>query len=186
MGSPGHAFIAHTKALSPRAQAKDAGYGPPPHPLSARAGQHYWPRSGRRRVLLVVRRVERDRVILRSSGESAGSTSVTLRRLLAQRTDGQGRHYQFQGYSSRRYDTKAYVCSIVDGYAVLCVPEWHPRRPVRFPMRLLPDSGRNAGAWLVLRCDLSASTAARLQPSDLVAIPSDIHPEGLPVPDLAG
>jgi hypothetical protein len=64
MGSAGHAFIAHTKALSPRTQSKDGGYGAPPHPRAGRAGQLYWSRSGRRREVMAVRRLERDRAVI--------------------------------------------------------------------------------------------------------------------------
>jgi hypothetical protein len=168
MGSPGHAFIAHTKSLSPRAQPKDGGYGPPPHPLVIRPGQRYWPRAARRRAVLVVRRVERERAVMDHPDHQQAPVRVTLARLLAPRADGQGRNYQFQGFSPRRYATCAYVWSVDGAEAVLCLPEWHPYRPVRLPLRLLPSDGRRDGAWLRLRCDLSASSAGRLQVADLV------------------
>jgi hypothetical protein len=186
MGSSGHAFIAHTKALSPRAQTKDGGYGPPPHPVYARAGQRYWPRAARGRDLLIVKRVERDRVVLALPRDRRKSIRIATQRLLAVRTDGQGRQFQFLGFSPRRYDTSAYVWSIEGTDAVLCLPEWHPRRPVRLPARLLTSAARQAGAWVRLQCDLSASSAARLQPSELVATPEPPHPARLPRPDLRG
>jgi hypothetical protein len=184
MGSSGHAFIAHTKALSPRAQSKDGGYGRAPHPLRVRVGQCYWPRAGRQRDLLVVKRVERDRVLLVRPGDRRTVTRVASTALLALRSDGQGRRYQFQGFTPRRYDTSGYVWSLEGSNAVLCLPEWHPRRPVRLPGRLLPAEASRQGVWLQLRCDLSASSAGRLQPSDLVAALNPARPEWLHLPDL--
>jgi hypothetical protein len=166
MGSSGHAFIAHTKALSPRAQCKDGGYGPPPHPGRARPGQRYWSRRGRRRSVLIVTRVERAQALVVDLARERVPVPVSLSRLLAVRGDGQGRHYQFQGFSPHRYPTIAFVWSRVGSEAILCLPEWHPRRPVRVPARLLPDPGRHEGNWLTLTCDLSASSAGRLQPAD--------------------
>jgi hypothetical protein len=185
MGSPGHAFIAHTKALSPRAQAKDGGYGPPPHPHAVRPGQRYWPRSARRRDVVTVKRVDFEQVVMgRPGGHGGPPIRITVARLLAVRADGQGRHYQFQGFVPRRYVTYAYVLSVADSEAVLCLPEWHPARAVCLLPRLLPDDGRVAGAWLRLRCDLSASSAGRLQPADLV---TSAAPEpGFPAPAWDG
>jgi hypothetical protein len=184
MGSSGHAFIAHTKALSPAAQPKDGGYGAPPHPVTIRAGQRYWPRAASRRAVLVVRRVERERVLLGTPENRQGTVRVTRTGLLAVRSDGQGRHYQFQGFAPRRYVTRAYVWSVDDREAVLCVPEWHPRRPVRLPARLVPADGRRAGTWLRARCDLSASSAGRLQLADLMA-GAEPEPGSVLVPALA-
>jgi hypothetical protein len=167
MASAGHAFIAHTKGLSPAAQTKDGEYGLPPHPLIVRAGQRYWSRGSRRREVLVVERVVGERVIVSILGDRRQRTSLAVTGVLATREDGQGRNYQFQGFSPKRYDTHAYVAAVEGPEAVLYVPEWHPRRRVRLPSRLLPATRRNTGGWLALRCDLSASSAARLQPSDL-------------------
>jgi hypothetical protein len=171
MGSVGHKFIAHTKALSPRAQSKDGGYGSPPHPRIVRTGQCYWPRSARRRDVLIVRRVLDERVMLDRLDRREAPVRLSRARLLVVRADGQGRYYQFQGFLPRRYPTTAYVWSVSDTEAVLCLPEWHPSRPVRLPPRLLPADALTAGSWLRLRCDLSASSAGRLQVADLVAAP---------------
>lgn len=166
MGSAGHAFIAHTKALSPLAQCKDGGYGPPPHPKLVRPGQRYWPRAGSSRGVLVVRRIDSGWAVAERLGHSPAQRRLAVRRLLEVRPDGQGRYYQFQGFSPRRYRTDAYVGSIGAGEVVLCIPEWHPDRAVRLPRRLLP-SGADVGTWLHVRCDLSASSAGRLQLADL-------------------
>jgi hypothetical protein len=186
MGPSGHAFIAHTKALSPRAQPKDGGYGLPPHPLSARAGQVYWPRGARTRRLLVVRSVRESRVVIAPADDRRAATTISIRRLMATRADGQGLHFQFQGFAPRRYDTNAYVWSMDADEAVLCLPEWHAGRPVRMPARLLPPAARHGGAWLKLRCDLSASSAARLQPSRLTVAAEHVAPPHLHRPGLDG
>jgi hypothetical protein len=120
----------------------------------------------------VVRRIEAERVVMQHPDPDRRPVQVALPRLLAVRPDGQGRHYQFQGYAARRYATCAYVWSVSEAQAVLCVPEWHPRRAVRLPLRLLPADGRRQGAWLQLRCDLSASSAGRLQVADLATAPA--------------
>jgi hypothetical protein len=167
MGSPGHKFISHTKALSPAAQTKDGGFGSPPHPLVARPGQRFWPRKGRRCRPFVIRTVTDEAVFgVRLDGDR-DPVRVTVRRLLATREDGQGDHYQFQGWVPRRYTTYARVIDVSEPIAVLCLPEWHPRRPVALFASLLPVGAKRQGAWLALRCDLSVPSAGRLQPSEL-------------------
>jgi hypothetical protein len=178
MGASGHAFVAHTKALSPAAQTKDGGYGLPPHPLVIRLGQRYWPRRGKYRRPFVVRRLEGDHAVGKRT-DNGLTVRVSVARLLESRDDGQGRDYQFEGFAPRRYLTRACVCEFDGEEIVLCIPEWHPRRPVRLLARLVPVDAHAAGAWLELRCDLSATSAARLNPSDL-ALSSDpgetMHP----------
>ena len=167
MGSRGHAFISHTKALSPASQSKDGGYGSPPHPLTVRAGQRYWPRRGRKRRPFVVRRVADGRVKGTRLDGQQEPVMVSVDRLLARRDDGQGLHYQFQGFAARRYETFAQVIELEERMGVLCVPEWHPCRPVPIFTSLLPRASREPGAWLAPRCDLSAPSAARLELSAL-------------------
>jgi hypothetical protein len=170
MGSAGHAYIAHTKALSPRAQLKDGGFGVPPHPVAIRHGQQYWPRSGGAREVWTVRRIDGDAVLVQSP--EGRTKRLRLERLLQTRADGQGRHFQFQGFAGKRNSTLAHVVSVVGTDAVLCLPEWHPRRPVPYPARLLPAQALAAGSWLAVRCDLSASSASRLQLADLTVAPA--------------
>jgi hypothetical protein len=178
MGSAGHAFIAHTKALSPLAQCKDGGYGPPPHPKTVRIGQRYWPRIGTSRDLLVVRRLDSDRAVVGTLRDRRSVRRIAVSRLLEVREDSQGRYYQFQGFSPRRYTTGAYVRAIQGGEAELCVPEWHPGRAVRVPARLLPAAAQVPGAWLCADCDLSASSAARLQLDPRCALPGEFREQG--------
>jgi hypothetical protein len=117
--------------------------------------------------VLIVTRVERDHALVVDPARKRILVRVSLSRLLALRDDGQGLDYQFQGFKPRRYSTVAFVWSLLGADAILCLPEWHPRRPVRIPARLLPDLGQGEGVWLSLTCDLSASSAGRLQPADL-------------------
>ena len=184
MGAPGHKFIAHTKALSPRAGAASNAYGLPPHPLQARPGQRYWARTGTRRAAFDLERVTAAQAVGRR--ESGGvAVSITLPRLLAVRDeDDQGRWYQFLGHRPRRYrKTLAHVVVRDERLAVLCVPEWHPRRPVLLFASLLPDGARDPGAWMTLTCDLSAPSGARLQPADLTPCaapdPATVHAPAL-------
>jgi hypothetical protein len=182
MGSAGHKFIAHTKSLSPRAQNNGAGYGLPPHPLAVRPGQRFWPRSGTSKRELTVRAIKGDRIVGRHDGATAAVT-VARSRLLLARDDGQGRWFQFQGFVSRRYPTVAHVHAVDERLATLCVPEWHPRRPVRIFRALLPAHADVPGAWLTLVCDLSAPSAARLQPARL-AVAEPPSPAAVHAPQL--
>jgi hypothetical protein len=47
--------------------------------------------------------------------------------------------------------------------------EWHPRRPVRFPARLLPAAANRLGAWMSCTADLGSAHRAALNPADLTA-----------------
>lgn len=170
MGSSGHAFLAHTKALSPAASARDGGWGAPPHPLEVRPGQRYWPRAGRRKRVFVVKRVSGEAVVVQRLDGAEERGRVTRARLLAVRDDGQGRHYAFGGCVPRRYASHATVAAIDGEEAVLVVPEWHPARPVRMPLRLLPLGSATPGAWFRVDADLGAPSAARLQLSGFTAV----------------
>jgi len=176
MASAGHKFIAHTKSLSPRAQSNGSGFGLPPHPLEVRPGQRFWPRSGQRKVEFVVRSLKGGQAVVRQDGSTATATASLARLLAARDDDDQGRWYQFQGFVPRRYATLAMVYALDDRAVTLCVPEWHPRRPVHLFRSLLPAGAAAPGAWLALTCDLSAPSAARLQPARLLAV--DAPPAG--------
>jgi hypothetical protein len=164
MGSSGHAFIAHTKALSPPAQSKDNGYGAPPHPLAIRPGQRFWPLSGRRRRPFAVRAVDADggRAVGRRLDGAGETVRVTLERLLALDDGGQGAHYRLLGFLPGRYTTWATVVALDADDAVLVLPEWHPARPARCPARLLPSDARAVGSWMRCTADLSQPRTARL------------------------
>ncbi|MGA2165069.1 MAG: hypothetical protein ABSH36_11455, partial [Solirubrobacteraceae bacterium] len=93
--------------------------------------------------------------------------TITATRLLARRPDGQGRYYQFLGWSPRRYRTWATVIAIENTTVTLVLPEWHPTRPVRLPIRLLPPSAHTINASVALTANLSAPTAGKLAPASI-------------------
>jgi len=164
MGARGKKYLRlhHKKALSPRRQTKDAGWGNPAHPLRIRRGMRFWPRAGKRKHVIEIRTVQGDTAhALRLSGDR-GPVRLTTARLLEVRDDGQGRHYQFCGYKPGRYSTYAYVHSIDGRHAILVVPNWHAARPVTFPAALIPAQCRVAGAWMRCHADLGAPSAAAL------------------------
>jgi hypothetical protein len=113
---------------------------------------------------LTVRRVGRDgRVLMQPAEMGSQNVSVTIPRLLEPRDDGQGSYYQWLGWAPRRYRTPAQVVSRESASAVLCLPEWHPARPVQLPARLLPSDAARVGAWLECVASLAAPTAGRLE-----------------------
>lgn len=171
MGAAGkklHRHGARSKARSPAASVSDGGYGAPPHPVRIRAGQRFWPRSGKRRRPIVVCAVSEDGVVRARRLDGAGErVRVTATRLVARRPDGQGRYYQFIAWSPRRYQTWAVVVRVDSSETILVLPEWHPARPVRLPNRLMPENARRTQEWLSLRADLSVSAAGQLNPAAL-------------------
>lgn len=100
-------------------------------------------------------------------GRPTRACRATTSRLLARRPDGQGRYFQFLGWSPRRYRTSATVISVEDQIATLILPEWHPTLPVHLPLRLLPASAQTPDAQLALTADLSAPAAGKLNPASL-------------------
>jgi hypothetical protein len=175
------------KANSPFAQAKDGGYGLPPHPVAVRPGQRYFPRSGSRRRQLQVTKVQAPAGVALARQLDGGRRTVrlTLGRLLAVGDDGQGLHYQFAGHAQRRYATHALVIKrdASSKMITLALPEWHPGRPVRIAQRLVPPDSQMPGSWLACTADLSQARAAALNLADLTAA-SD-PPEWLPAPTYA-
>jgi hypothetical protein len=173
MGAAGKDLHGHGKRHSfnsPSAAVSDGGYGLPPHPVRIRPGQKFWSRSspGRRRLPIVVGAIHRGNVDARRTDRLRERVTVSLPRLSATRPDGQGEHYQFIAWTPRRYRTWAVVVDVDGDRLILVLPEWHPARPVRFPTRLLPAGCRH-GAWLAVKADLSATSAARLNLDGLAA-----------------
>jgi hypothetical protein len=163
---------ARSRARSPTASVSDGGYGARPHPARIRAGQKFWPRSGRRRRAFVVCKVGLGGVVYGRPVDGASEhVRTTAARLAATRSDGQGRYYSFLAWAPRRYRTWAVVMRIEEARALLVLPEWHPGRPVPFPARLLPRDARRAGVWLTVRVDLSVPAAGQLNLSDLSSCP---------------
>lgn len=159
---------APSKARSPAGSVSDGGYGRPPHPVRVLAGQRFWPRRAScRRPFAVTSHPRGDVVHGARTDGTRERVRTTAHRLLARRADGQGLHYSFLGWQSRRYRTWAVVMAIDDASATVVLPEWHPARPVRLPARLLP-SGARPGCWLTLQANLSVAAAGQLNPSAFV------------------
>jgi len=165
-----HGGGARSKRRSPAAQVSDAGFGRPPHPLRLVAGQVFYPRHahGNRRPFTIAR-VTGATAVCKRLEPPRQKLQVSVARLLATDRNGQGRHYSFQGWLSRRYLTWAQVAAWDDEQAVLVLPEWHPARPVQIAARMLPVDARAPGRWLEVDADLSAPTPARLGLQTLAA-----------------
>ena len=172
---------ARRRNTSPAAQVKDGGHGRPPHPLRLVPGQVYWPRqTGSRRHPLIIVRVDGGETVRAKRVDGNGAQlTLSTKRLLCRREDGQGRFYSFLKWSSRRYVTWALVAALADGEAVLVLPEWHPDRAVRLPERFVPVVARGPGKWLTVAADLSQPTAAGLQVATIAA--SELPPDATEV-----
>jgi hypothetical protein len=173
MGGAGKALTGGGKVhgtKSPQQTAAGAGYGEIPHPLRLASGQRYTPLRGRRRRPFVVTKVAPDgRVTARREDGSDELVSLTASRLLALNPDGvTGRHYRFVAYKpGRRYRTFAVVDDVDDDAAWLVLPDWHPARRARQPIRLLPPEARTPGAWLACKADLGVASGGSLNIADL-------------------
>lgn len=171
-----HGHGASSKARSPAASLSDSGYGRPPHPLRVRAGQRYWPRRAACRRPFAITGAPAGEFVVGVRADGARErVRTSTRRLLATRLDGQGLHYSFLGWQSRRYRTWAIVVELDDAWATVVLPEWHPARPVRLLARLLPAHA-GLGQWLTVRANLCVVAAGQLNPSYFVCC-SDPGPD---------
>lgn len=153
---------ARHKHRSPAPSRTDGSYGLPPHPARVSAGQRFIARRSRQhRTLTLAGGAGRDGRCRARVECSQQLVWLSAQRLLATRPDGQGRHFQFLGFRSRRYRTWASITAVGDRDVALTLPEWHPARHVRLPRRLIPAAA-SAGEWLRVGADLSASNAGRL------------------------
>ena len=168
---------ARIKARSPAASPSDGGWGRPPHPCRVLNGQRFVALHGRgQRPFRVTTHLKNGRVFAVKTDGLKERIELHAERLLAVDENGDGRHYQFIAYvAGRRYRTYAYVAELEGEQASLVLPDWHPRRPVRFPSRLLPDSGQ-PGCWLSCTADLGSAHGAALNLADL-AVCEDPGPQ---------
>ena len=133
-----------------------------------RAGQKYWPLSGKRRQAFIVQSVTTGGVVRgRHTENTSTHVKTTAQRILATKATGEGRYYSFLAWMPRRYQTWAVAMVIDDSHTKLVFPEWHPGRPTVLPTRLLPPDSRYEGAWLTLQADLSVVAGGQLNPSNL-------------------
>lgn len=157
---------ARHKNKTPRPTAA-LGVGPTPHPLRVLNGQRYVPLRPRRQRAFTVTRVFSDgRVRAVKEDEPRETLELLASRLLGVDPNGDGSHYRFIGHRpGRRYRTFARIEAIADPNATLVLPEWHPRRAVPFPARLVLTA--SSGDWVTVTADLGQSRAGALNLADL-------------------
>lgn len=136
-----------------------------PHPDRIRPGQRFFPRKGRRRQPVTVRRIDGEGIrVLAADGSER---SLSLDRLLAVGADGRGTHYQFLGWRPRAcgYRTEIEVASIAADRSSCSIflPEWDPGRSIDQPLSVLPESLRKVGARGTCLGDLASSSIAGLK-----------------------
>lgn len=142
------------------------GPGPrsPRHPTRIRRGQMFFPRKGRHRQRLTVKRLDGEWVrLIREDGSEA---RVALDNLLATDGAGEGIHYRFHGWRSLRrgYRTALTVASVSAdaGRCVLLLPEWDPDAEIEEALGVLPERMRVSGATGSCMANLASPSAAGL------------------------
>lgn len=108
----------------------------------------FFPRRGRRRMRLTVKRIDGEWV--RGIREDGSEVNLALDRLLARDPAGGGIHYRFLGWRlrPRGYRTELLVLSVSPA-AERCsiqLPEWDPETAIEFPVASLPEELRRADA----------------------------------------
>lgn len=134
------------------------------HPRRIRSGQMFFPLEGRRRMRLMVRRLDGEWV--RVVREDGSETSLPLDRLLARNEAGDGRHYSFHGWKRRPRGYRTELQAIgftadLDGFLV-CLPEWDPDTEIELSLASLPEELRVAGAVGSCMANLASTSAAGL------------------------
>jgi hypothetical protein len=149
------------------------GWEATPHPLRVINGQRYAPLAGRtRRPFVVTSHLKSGSVFAVRTDASQERFALTEARLLAVDAEGAGLRYRFIAFTpGRRYRTFAFLAELVDGQALLRLPDWHPARPVRYPAALLPDGGDQSGQWMRCSADLGQPQGAQLNIADLEPCP---------------
>lgn len=129
----------------------------------------YWsPKTGKKKRPFVATRSLKNGTVYGEKVEGAGERfQLTAARMLAVDQDGRALHYDFVAYTERRYKTFAYFAGDDGKNAVLVLPEWHPCRPVRFPLSLVPAAARFEGSWMTCTADMGQWTGGALNVADL-------------------
>jgi hypothetical protein len=135
------------------------------HPRRIRPGQMFFPLMGRRRLRMIVKRLDGEWV--RVIREDGSEVSLALDRLLASDGKGNGCHYRFHGWNPRPrgYRTELRVIRLVPEAArcVLALPEWDPAAEVEESLLALPEEMRTAGAVGSCMANLASPSAAGLE-----------------------
>ena len=142
------------------------GPGPrnPRHPARIRPGQMFFPREGRQKLRVTVKRLDGEWVrVIREDGTES---SLALDRLLACDEEGNGRHYRFHGwrFRPRGYRTELRVIGVLTepGRCVLRLPEWDPDTEVDEALTVLPEELGVPGAVGSCMANLASSSVAGL------------------------
>jgi hypothetical protein len=142
------------------------GPGPrnPRHPARIRPGQMFFPRKGRQKLRVTVKRLDGEWVrVIREDGTES---SLALDRLFARDEDGSGCHYRFHGWRFRprgyRAELRVIDVSAGSGRCVLRLPEWDPDTDIEEALAVLPEDLRFPGAAGSCMANLASSSAAGL------------------------
>jgi hypothetical protein len=134
------------------------------HPRQIRPGQMFFPRQGKRRQRVTVKRIDGEWVrVIREDGTEI---RLALDRLLAREENGDGRHYRFHGWRPRPRGYRAEL-HVVDvsarpGSCVLKLPEWDPSAEIEEALSVLPEELRVPGAVGSCMANLASPSAAGL------------------------
>lgn len=134
------------------------------HPSRVRPGQRFFPLVGSRRLRFTVKRVDGEWV--RVDREDGSKGRVSLDRLLATDSEGNGANYRFHGWRRlpRGYRTEFEVLRIAEEAArcAIALPEWDLDAEVELSLATLPEELRVPGARGTCRADLTAVSEAGL------------------------
>ena len=134
------------------------------HPSRIRVGQRFFSLAGSKRQRFTVKAVNGEWVGVEREDRSKGRVSID--RLLAVDTEGNGINYRFHGWRRlpRGYRTEFKVLRVFQGSGtcVIVLSEWDPGTEVELALATLPEALRATGAEGSCRADLTASSEAEL------------------------
>lgn len=108
----------------------------------------FFPRRGRRRMRLTVKRIDGEWV--RGIREDGSEVNLALDRLLARDAAGGGIHYRFLGWRLRprgyRTELRVHSVSPAAGRCSVRLPEWDPETEVELSLASLPEELRRPNA----------------------------------------
>lgn len=134
------------------------------HPSRIRPGQMFFPRHGKERRRVMVKRLDGEWVrVLREDGIEV---SLALDRLFARAEDGSGLHYRFHGWKPRprgyRTELEVVEASLESGSCSLRLPEWDPDAEISELLATLPENMRSPGVMGSCMANLASPSAAGL------------------------
>lgn len=125
----------------------------------------FFPRQGKRRLKLTVKRVGGEWV--RGMREDGSEVNLALDRLLARDQEAEGIYYRFLGWRlrPRGYRTELRVLSVLPaaGHCRVCLPEWDAATEIEIPLASLPGELRRVDALGSCMANLASPSAAGLE-----------------------